>query len=130
MNMNNFSESDHMEIQDAHKIETETIISNDLKHSSDELNLFDDLQKVQIKTEENEADHKESYELGSEIDLQQSADIHDDKNSPSDDILTCGNEIFADVLTKIKAFINEIKQENIEMHILLHEWQIFNDFSI
>jgi hypothetical protein len=42
--------------------------------------------------------------------------------------LTCDDEIFGDVLTKIKAFVTKPEKEKIEKNILINEWQIFNDF--
>lgn len=130
-----------MEIQDDHKIENESIISNDLENASTKLDLLGNLQKVQTKTER-EAEQKEADGLKSGLDLQESTDIQDgntkttdDSDSSSDAISTCDddilasdNEIVADLLTKIKAFIDEAEQENIEKDILIHEWQIFNDF--
>ncbi len=123
--MNNCSDADHMEIQ------SETKTPNDLSYAPYELNLLDDLQKIQSKTEK-EVDQKESNESESGVDLQKLFDetyIQDDKTkSTSDNELMCDNEIFGDVLTKMKAFVDESKQEKLEKNILIREWQIFNDF--
>ena len=122
--MDNCSDSDHMEIQADHKIQTETQIPN-------ELILLDNVQKAKTKTEE-EVDQKEPNKLKSRVDLQKSADdayIQDDNTvATSDEELMCDNEIFGDVLTKMKAFIDKSKQEKLEKNIFIDEWQIFNDF--
>jgi len=123
--MNNCSDADHMEIQ------SETKTPNDLSYAPYELNILDDLQKAQTKTEE-EADQKESNEFESGVDFHKLFDetyIQDDKTKGTNDHeLMSDNEIFGDVLTKMKTFVDESKQEKLEKNILIHEWKIFYDF--
>jgi hypothetical protein len=105
-----------MEIQADHKIQ------------ADLQNAPDDVQKAKTKTKE-EVDQEEPYELESRVDLQKLADetyIQDDNTVATiDEELTCDNEIFGDVLTKMKAFIDKSK---VEKNIFIDEWQIFNEF--
>jgi len=132
-----------MEIQCDHKIQTEREIPNGPQETSYELNLLDDLQKAQTKMEE-ETDQKEPNELKSEADLQKLSDdayilddnaveTSDDDSASSDDAtsdveLACDHQIFGDLLTKIKAFLDKSNQEPFEKVIFIDEWQIFNDF--
>jgi hypothetical protein len=135
--MSDYSDSSHTEMQSNHKIQTELKLPNDLRKSSYELDLLSDLQEEQTKTEEG-TNQKEPIDLESLIDLQKLLDpmyIQNDNavetnkdNLASDDELTCDNEIFGDLLTKIKAFAEKSKETDLEKNILIDEWQIFNDF--
>lgn len=95
-----------MYIQGDDKIQTKTKISNGLQSASSELNLMDDLQ-----TKPHDINIQDEIEVGT-----------------SDDELICDNEIFSDVLTKIKAFIDQSKQEKFDKNIFIIEWQILHDF--
>jgi len=129
--MNDCLDQDNMKIQGDHKTETETEITNGLQDTPDELNLYDDLPKADTKTEEG-TDQKKSNELGSREDLLKLVDeTHkqdDEVVETSDDELTFDNEIFGDVLRKMKAFIDKSKEEKFEKSGFILECEIFKEF--
>jgi hypothetical protein len=120
-----------MEIEGDGKISTETEIPNGLEKAPYELNLLNNLQRVQTKTEEGN-DQKQTNELESQVDLQKLPDeAHTQDNkavATTDDELICDHAIFGDVLTKMKAFANKSKPEKFEKSIFIVEREIFNDF--
>jgi hypothetical protein len=122
--MNNCLDLDHMEIQDNDTIQNELDVSSDLPNGSYELNLFDDIQQTQSKAEER-ADQNQSNELESREDLQK---LSDETERQGGDELTFDNEIFGDILTKMKVFVDKSKQEKFETSDFILEWEILNDF--
>jgi hypothetical protein len=115
------------------KIETETL---DDPQTVSELDLLGDLKEAQTKKKD-EAAQEKPVDSESQIELDQLSDetcIQDDiaiatsdAGSGSDNELACDNEIFGDLLTKMKAFVGKSEQEKIEKTILIDECQIFHD---
>jgi hypothetical protein len=104
--MNNCLDPNDMEVRDDHTTQTETKISNGLEDVLYELNLFDGLQKLPDET------HTQDGNAIATI----------------DDELTCDNEIFGDLLRKIKVFRDKVKEEKSKNSDFILEWEIFNDF--
>jgi hypothetical protein len=129
--ISNYSDSTHTEIQDNYKIQTDSEMPNDPQKLSYELDLLNDLQEAQIKTEE-ETDKKETKQLENQEDLHKLPDEtyiqNENTVETNEDELTCDNEIFGDILKKMKALRDESKEKNFEKNILIDECQIFNDF--
>jgi hypothetical protein len=123
------ADSNHMKIQDDHKIYTETETAASLQKASHTLDLLDYMGKEQTKAEE--GNHQtESNELERQTKLKKLPDevcIQNDDDSSSDKKINCDNERFGDVLRKIKAFTAEAKEKH-DKNILIDAWQIFNDF--
>jgi hypothetical protein len=105
---------------------------------SQEVSLSNDLQKMNTKTkkETNQIETKDSENEDPENEDPENEDAEDEdaededaenEDPENDDELMCDNEIFGDILTKIKDFVDKTNGKKCEKNYLTEAWQIFND---
>jgi hypothetical protein len=100
----------HPQIQGAEYVsQTQSKTPNRSQQSSHQRGVSNDLQKKKKETNQTKRNEVES------------------EDSEDDDELMCDNELFGDILTKIKDFVDKINRKKCRKSYLTEAWQIFND---